>query len=68
MPGFKLSSITTKTGTVQAYEPILLSIALTQAQREMIGGATGCYAEALEMTARELKFVLAPSPENEKLE
>jgi hypothetical protein len=68
MPGFKLSKITTKGGDIQAYEPILLSIALTQAQREMIGGATGCYAEALEMTARELKFVLGPSPGDEKLE
>jgi hypothetical protein len=66
MSGFKLSKITTEKGTIQDYEPILLRVTLTQAQRELIGGATGCYPEALEMTASELKFVLVPGSQNDK--
>jgi hypothetical protein len=60
MPGFKLSKIATKTGVVQAYEPILISVALTPQQTALVGGATGHYPSKIELTARELRVVLGP--------
>jgi hypothetical protein len=63
MPGFKLSKITTNTGTVQAYEPVLLAITLTPQQTARVGGATGHYPSTIELTARELKVVPTPGIE-----
>jgi cell division protein FtsI/penicillin-binding protein 2 len=66
MPGFKLSRVATKTGTAQAYEPVVLTVALTPQQAELVGAATGHYASTIELTASELKVVLAPGMELDK--
>ena len=60
MLGFKLRKIPTQTGLKAQYEPILISIDLTPEQRAMIQKTTGQSVSKLELTADEMKVILAP--------
>jgi hypothetical protein len=68
MPGFKLSKFATKAGTVQGYEPIPISAALTAQQTALVGGATGHYPSMIDLTAREIKVILGPEAPSLKYE
>jgi hypothetical protein len=61
MTGMKLSKNLTQTGPKVQYEPIQISIDLTPEQRALISRVTGTYTSKLELTASDLKVILAPT-------
>ena len=60
MTGMKLSKNLTGTGARVQYEPIQISIDLTPEQVTLISRVTGQYTSKLELTASDLKVILAP--------
>jgi hypothetical protein len=60
MAGFKQVQVMTAKGQVLAFEPVVLTFALAQGQREIVNGATGHYPSHIELTASELREIVSP--------
>jgi len=59
MAGLKSTVVRRATGTAVQFRPIVLSFDLTPHQRMLIFNATGHYPTKLELSANDLKVILA---------
>jgi hypothetical protein len=60
MAGFKQVRVMTAKGQVLEFEPVVLTFALAQGQREIVNGATGHYPAEIHLTASELREIVSP--------